>query len=243
VLLLFFSTVTAVHAKPPLVRITAPKGGWSTERIVEISGSVDDPEIEAVTLVVNGVPFAIQTQDGRFTQKLVMSTGENSIQAMAVNADGQEGRDSISIFSQVPKVDIRAFLTWQVQGQIIDLWVVEPGEEICKWNHMQTSAGGTLYDLYGGAIGYGPQTYTMAAAVPGNYRFQVKYWSDQGMPQTEVRIDLVLYEGTDHEERRTFYTVLTKTGDVYGIGNVEIQPQGGVKFTAVSGRVTNAGED
>lgn len=235
--------IAAAQATPPFVQLAAPAGGWSTQRIVEIGGTVDDPQISEVTLVVNGVPFDVRTQAGQFAQKVVMSRGENSIQAIAVNAAGEESRDSITVFSQVPKVDIRAFLTWRARGQIIDLWAIEPTDEVCKWNNMQTASGGTLYDLYGGAIGYGPQTYTLADALPGNYRFQVKYWSDQGLPQTEVRIDLLLYEGTDREERRTFYTVLTKTGDMYDIGNVEIKEDGGTKFTEMSGRTTDTAGD
>jgi uncharacterized protein YfaP (DUF2135 family) len=81
-------------------------------------------------------------------------------------------------------VDIQAFLIWNLPGQDIDLWVFEPTDEVCKWNHRQTSSGGTLhYD----SRGEGPEPYTLGAAPPGNYLFRAKYYGgDETQAQTEV---------------------------------------------------------
>jgi uncharacterized protein YfaP (DUF2135 family) len=92
--------------------------------------------------------------------------------------------------------------------------VNEPTGEECYYGNPRTQIGGALdVDI---TTGYGPEVYTLASATKGTYKISAYYYSDNGNPQTEVKVYVVLYEGTPNERILEFETMLTKTGvEVY----------------------------
>lgn len=232
----------AAAAGPPVVEITHPAGGWSTERKVTVAGTVSDPKIQRARLSLNGTDFLIRVDHGGFRQKLVLSRGLNTVVVEADNPDGT-GRDAVSFHSTVPNVDLKIYLIFDPQPFYIDLWVTEPDGSKCYWRQRTTDNGGILHDLYndlpGGGVGMGPQAYTAAAAAAGDYLIQVNYWAggawgagevDGGpygtrrLPIVPVRVECVLYEGTDQEERHGYHAVLTKPSDTYTLGRLRVRP-------------------
>ena len=91
----------------------------------------------------------------------------------------------------------------------IDLHVIEPTGEECYYGNSQTQIGGSLdVDV---TTGYGPEVYTLAAPTQGTYQIKVKYYSDNGYPQSQVIVYVVMYEGTPNEVIKRFETMLTQT--------------------------------
>lgn len=203
----------------PTVSIDQPTGGWSTQRIIEVKGSVSDEAVERITLVVNGFARSIDLRAGKFSATIVVSKGNNSIEVVARNTAGQ-GRDSVNFFSDVPAVDLQVVLGWDTGGTDVDLHVTDPDGEECFYSHRVTALGGKL-DV-DDTDGFGPEVFTLANAKSGKYTVEVKYYSSHGHPQTGCRVQVVLFEGTDRERRLEFDKILTKTGDKVLVGQFEV---------------------
>jgi uncharacterized protein YfaP (DUF2135 family) len=219
VLCLFPAVLEASEDEPPTVEITQPNGGWSTNRIVELKGTVSDDSIARVDMVVNGYERTVDVRGGNFSATIVMSRGANSIEVVATNNAG-EGKDSVSFFSDVPPVDMQVILSWDTDGTDVDIHVVDPNGEECYYGHRLTEIGGKL-DV-DDTDGFGPEVFTLANAISGEYEVKVKYFSSHGHPQTKVRAQVVLFEGTNRERRMEFFKILTKTGDVETVGKWDV---------------------
>jgi uncharacterized protein YfaP (DUF2135 family) len=204
----------------PTVDIEEPAGGWSSARIVEVKGSVSDPAVTRAVLVVNGFERWLDVRGGRFQATLVVSAGANSLEVVAQNADG-EGRDAVHVVSDVPPVDLQVVLSWDTDGTDVDLHVTDPDGEECFYGHRQTAAGGKL-DV-DDTDGYGPEVFTLANAKSGRYTVEVKYYSSNDHPQTALRVQVIMFEGTDREKRLSFQKILTKTGDKVEVGVFELE--------------------
>jgi uncharacterized protein YfaP (DUF2135 family) len=202
-------------AEPPgaSVRLTAPRGGQTAERVVTVKASVADYRGDRATLVLNGVPLSVPVNGGRVETAQVLSPGANSIR-LFVEQDGRVAEDETSVFAQVPAKDLRVTLTWDTPGTDVDLWVTGPDGEKVLYSHREGKAGGTLdTDV---TTGFGPETYTQARLEKGTYRVQAHAY---GIARpTRVEVTTVRFEGTPDEERRTFRAVLLETGDVVEVG-------------------------
>lgn len=218
--LLLILMASAASAERPLVRITSPAGGWSSERIITITGTVSDTKITRITLVINGSAQGVACADGQFSSGQVMSPGENHIQVIAQNADGV-GSDSIIVYSRVPKKDLKVVLTWDTDGTDVDLWLTDPNSEKCSYQSRETKLGAQLdTDV---TSGYGPETITLANAVKGSYQVEANYYGSHGQAQTRCRVTVILYEGTDREERSDYDLVLTRDGEVAKVAEILIK--------------------
>ena len=211
---------TPSAAAAPTVAITSPSGGWTTNRVVKISGTVSDSALRLARVCVNGSDRPLPLSSGSFDINLVLSPGLNVIEVTAANDKG-EGRAKVSLFAKVPKMDLRVVLSWDTDGTDLDLHVLEPDGEESWYGHRETKSGGSLdVDV---TTGYGPEIYTQANAQPGEYAVSVDYFSDHGHAQTEVKVDVLLWEGTDREERHGFSKMLTRTGGKIEIGKFSVK--------------------
>lgn len=196
------------------VVIESPHGGTTTERIQKVEGVIRNYDNDRAWLVINGIPQTIPLQNGRFSLNTVVAPGLNTIEVQADNAT-----DRVSFYAQVPRRDIKVVLIWDTPTDV-DLWVIDPSGEKCYYAHKSTSNGGNLdVDIISG---YGPETFTMTKAMPGNYAVQVQYYSSKEKPVTRVQVYLVLYEGTAREERRRFEFIMTREHQVYHLADFTI---------------------
>jgi uncharacterized protein YfaP (DUF2135 family) len=199
------------------VTIESPRGGFTTQRIQQIKGRVEGFSGNRGTLVINGIPQTVILQNGNFAINAVVAPGLNVVEMIA-----GEARDKVSFFAKVPGRNVKVLLTWDTPTDV-DLWVIDPKGEKCYYGHPSTAAGGNLdVDV---TTGYGPETFTMAKSMPGNYSVQAQYYSSNGNPVTRVTIYVVLNEGTPKEERRQFQFVMTVSGQVYHICDFQIDPE------------------
>lgn len=210
--LLIFSGYTLEAAN---VVIESPRGGFTTKRLQQISGRITAFGGKRAVLVLNGIPQTIPLQGERFSINAVVAPGNNIVE---VRAGGSS--DRISFYARVPRRDIKVLLTWDTPTDV-DLWVIDPKGEKCFFSHSSTSSGGNLdVDV---TSGFGPETFTMASALPGTYSVQVQYYSGYSAPVTRVKVYLVIYEGTPREQRKQFRFVMTKEHQVYHIMEFQIE--------------------
>jgi len=196
------------------VTIESPRGGFTSNRIQTISGTITGYNKERADLIVNGLPQFIAVHGGRFSVKILISPGTNLIEVKADDA-----YDSVSFYADVPKKDVKVVLTWDTETDV-DLWVIDPKGEKCYYSHASTSSGGNL-DM-DNTSGYGPETFTMEKALKGEYTVQVQYYGSRNSPVTRVQVFVVLFEGTSEEKREKYEFVMTKEHAVYTISNFNI---------------------
>lgn len=207
-----FIAATGLYAAE--VRITSPKGGYTSERIQKIEGIVDVPGLNRATLVINGIPQTIPLSNKRFSINIVPAPGNNLVE---LQAGGLSSR--VSFFAKVPGRDIKVLLTWDTPTDV-DLWVIDPKGDKCYYANPSIPSGGNLdTDV---TTGFGPETFTMAKAMPGKYTVQVQYYSSGESPATRVKLYVIMYEGTPREQRKEFSFVMTLPYQVYHIAEFNI---------------------
>jgi len=164
---------------PLRVLIETPHAGILEETIVELSASVSDPAVLSAVLTVNGASYHVPVEQGRITQTLVAVPGNNRV-GLVVEQGGRVARDSVTFRREGEPMDLVVLLTWPSRGEIVDLWVREPGGETCKWDHRETASGGHLLDFSTNAIGFGSQAFVLPEVRAGRFRIKVHYWGDWG---------------------------------------------------------------
>ena len=206
--------------RAPRVTIDSPSGGWTTERLVKVEGSVFPASIARATLVVNGAAKGLAVTSGRFSSDLVLGPGENLVSVVAENQGGV-GSARLALRAEAPPVDVKVVLTWDTDQTDVDLHVVDPNGEEVNYTHRESKLGGKLDNDV--TTGFGPETFTLANAIPGDYQVRARYYSDHGNAVTVAVVQVILFEGTDREERRRYEGMLLKTGEFFPVGSFHIE--------------------
>lgn len=178
----------ASSAQVRTLEITEPHAGVVDGPVVSFEAEVRDPAVRHATLVVNGAAYDVPVEQGRVTQSIVAVPGNNRV-ALMVESRGRAVRDSLTFRYGGPPVELVVLLGWPSEGEIIDLWVREPGGETCKWDHRRTVSGGRLLDFSTDAIGFGSQAYVQGEVRPGAYRLKVHYWGAASPDDARSELD------------------------------------------------------
>src|SRR5262249_25052487 len=95
-------------SQPPAATIDAPRSGWTTERIVTVTGHVENAATLG-TLNVNGVERPLPLQGGQFSATFALGRGENAIEVIAPPSAGKgdPARARILLYAQIPRVDLQ----------------------------------------------------------------------------------------------------------------------------------------
>ena len=80
-----------------------------------------------------------------------------------------------ALIADVP-LGLRVVLGWNLDNVDMDLWVRDPLGEWAYYSQRQTRSGGQMSDDF--TQGYGPETFTIARALPGTYTVYVHYYAD-----------------------------------------------------------------
>ncbi|MCU0286450.1 MAG: hypothetical protein MUF15_08620 [Acidobacteria bacterium] len=210
-----------------LVKIIKPINGWSSDRLMELEAEINDPAINFAYLIENGNERMVRVKDQRVNEKMVLSPGTNQV-IVQVKKEGTMFSDHVVLYSEVPKKDIKIILSWDTDGTDVDLHVYNPSGEECYYGSRETKEGGVLdVDI---TDGYGPEVFTQANAVKGEYRVKVHYYSSHDYPQSFARVQVILFEGTDFEKKYYFEKVLIRTGDSLDVGSFNITELGREKI-------------
>jgi uncharacterized protein YfaP (DUF2135 family) len=235
----------------PVVQLTAPTGGWTVGRMVEVAGTVSDPTVDPVTVSINGDRYLLRTFNGRFSRKFPAASGKIVVVAMATNQGGT-GTAQVTAFAQVAPVPLRAVLTSDTDGVYTDLHVYEPTAESVDaqgmldlkrtahvfWANTESPSGGTFYlNEQGGDFdqpGYGPYLYVHRAPPKGVFLIATNYWPSGDKGHTVGTLNLTLFEGTPAEARRAVRVPLATRGttrvlawiNVLGSGRAQVYVPG-----------------
>ncbi len=79
--------------KRPVIKLESPRDGLEVRGYdgIMLEGTVDDPDIKKVTLLLNGIPVPIKVQDGRFSRKIFLPGRFSTFKMMARNKSGTIG--------------------------------------------------------------------------------------------------------------------------------------------------------
>ena len=114
--------------------------------------------------------------------------------------------------------ELKVIMTWDAAGDV-DMDVYEPGGEHVSHTHPHSRTGGHYYT--DNTRGHGPETYTLAKAVPGTYRIGAHLHSGGGSKVTFV---VILYEDSPREERREESFILDRSGEQKFIRDIVVPP-------------------
>lgn len=220
---------------PATVRLTAPRGGWTVDRMLLVEGTVSDTTIDPVVLSINGDRYLMRTYNGRFQRKFPAASGKNVVTVMATNQGGTT-RTQATSYAQIPPVPLKAILTSDTEGVYTDLHIYEPTADSVTpgtggapstldvkkmahvyWADTESPSGGTFFlnaqgDTAFDDPAYGPYLYVHRAPPRGLYLIATNYWPSGDKAHTVATLNVVLYEGTPQETRRMVRVPLATPG-------------------------------
>ncbi len=218
IITLFLILISFIVESLDYVKILTPGNGWTTDRIITISGETN-VNTDEVRVVFNSIPLRLPVKSGRFSREFIAGPGLNNIYAEVQTRDSYV-TDSVAFYSKAPAKAMKIILMWDTDGTDVDLHVVEPTGEECFYGHKETKIGGSLdVDI---TDGYGPEVYTLATPTKGIYKIMAHYYSDNGYPQSQLTVYVVINEGTLNEKILCFESMLTMTGIVVNIDAVTL---------------------
>ncbi|WP_164017812.1 DUF2135 domain-containing protein [Pyxidicoccus trucidator] len=230
----------------PTVRLTAPSGGWTVDRMMRVEGTISDTTIDPVVVSINGDRYLMRTYGGRFSRKFPAASGKNIVTVMATNQAGT-ARTQATSYAQIPPVPFKVVLTSDTDGVYTDLHIYEPtdsseaGDQLqvgemahVYWADTESPSGGTFFlNEQGGDFdqpAYGPYLYIHRAPPKGVYLVATNYWPSGDKAHTVATLNLALFEGTPNEIRRMVRIPLATPGttrvlawvNVLGDGQAEV---------------------
>lgn len=229
--------------KVPEVRITAPAGGWSVGRMIDVEGTVSDPTVDPILVSINGDRYLLRTAGGRFSRAFPAAAGKNVVTVLATNRGGT-GTAQVTCYAQIPPVPLKAVLTSDTDGVYTDLHIYEPtttaldeGGNLALdrmahvyWANTASPTGGTFYlNEQAGSFdqpGYGPYLYTHRAPPRGVFLVATNYWPSGDKAHTLATLNVSLYEGTPSEAKRTVRVPLATPGTTRVLAWIHVLGEG-----------------
>jgi uncharacterized protein YfaP (DUF2135 family) len=197
-------------------------GGTTTERVQTVGGRVMNPSGADATdfggrvyVVHNGnrqqvTPTPCYVEDCQpgewtFTSDLVLNSGSNTIAVVVEDDEGNQvySSSTFSVNADIPARDVTVTLTWETDGNDVDMHVYDPAGNEAWYSDLSGIPGGYL-DL-DDTDGFGPETFTMEQAAPGTYTVKIRYYSTHGVTSdVPVTVRVSLNEGTPVVYTHTF---------------------------------------
>lgn len=119
-------------------------------------------------------------------------------------------------------LDLRIVLTWDADLTDMDLWVVEPSEEVANYKHHLTTIGGHVSrDV---TDGYGPEEYVLKKAMKGRYQIKTNYYASNSPSLTggvTLQVEVFTNYGRANENRRAITLRLQEPKDFFVVGEVD----------------------
>lgn len=198
----------------PAVRVSTQAGQAKTALIrgqIDASPKHGGPH----TAIVNGVAMPLRVEeDGSFSRPYAFGSGSNGVEIRS--PDGTQRLRSQFYESNPGKATakVRVVLAWDSDGTDLDLHVITPDGQHCWYGKRVLPNGGALdVDV---TSGYGPEIFSLPAAVRGAYQVYVNYYG-QGNGQEDLTIasvSIVTHENTPSEKRQHFSVPMRKAGEL-----------------------------
>lgn len=164
-------------------------------------------DYEAVGWAAEGILINAWTQDYRQLHSDAVNAIRDSMQELNEAGQAEAANKLQEQLQAALQRDLVLRLTWSGDGDV-DLIVEEPLGTICSAIRPQTAGGGVLvHDGAGPEAKDSHDDYVCALAAPGYYRIRVRHmWGE--IVGKRARLEVIRYQGTDHETRRNFTVLL-----------------------------------
>ncbi|HLF94022.1 MAG TPA: hypothetical protein VJB14_11230 [Planctomycetota bacterium] len=183
----------------PEIEITSPGNGSGTKaRVISVTGTIADLKLTRARIALNGEWKDLAVANGRFTEKMVLKPGRNTVTVHAKNSLGEDTQ-SVTVHADIPATVLKVVLDWSTPKADVDLWVIDPEKVTTYYSNSHPSPDRSL-DI-DDKDGFGPETYTIFKPLRGEYTVIVKYYSAHGDGPTNTRVRWTAWENTIHEQR------------------------------------------
>jgi uncharacterized protein YfaT (DUF1175 family)/uncharacterized protein YfaP (DUF2135 family) len=213
----------------PVLTLSKPEGGWTTNLQLEVSGKCSDPTADPIVADINGVRYYIRSAQGAFSRRFPASKGKNTVIVECANKAGV-ARASASVDAVINPIPLKIVLTSDTDGVYTDLHIYEPDKTHVYWAHTDSPSGGIFFlNQQGGSFdqpGYGPYLYVHPAPPVGVFRIDVNYWPGNAVQHTLSNLDLITDEGLPTENRRRVRRPLARPGETQTLAYVVIRGNG-----------------
>jgi uncharacterized protein YfaP (DUF2135 family)/uncharacterized protein YfaT (DUF1175 family) len=207
----------------PRLTLDKPFGGWTTSRMLEISGRCSDPTADPLVININGSRYYVRAANGAFSRKFPASPGRNSIAVECRNAAGT-ARVEKQVDAKISPVRLKVVLTSDTDGVYTDLHIYEPDGTHVYWASTTSPTGGLFFLNSEGSSfdqpGYGPYIYLHPAPPIGVFRIATNYWPGGATQHTLATLDLVIDEGLPTEKRRRVQRPLATPGETQDLAYI-----------------------
>ena len=223
------------------VTIDAPKGGWRNsagareEYTQEVNYPASSVNLQAgqsetaqirgriagavkgkpATLVVNGVAMPMEVgENGAYGRPYGFGSGSNSVEVRSPDGRSRARTQFVDSYQGKTQARLRVVLSWDSAGTDLDLHVVTPDGGHAWYGNRVLKDGGALdVDV---TTGYGPEIFSSAAPVKGNYHVYVNYYGsgENSSVLTVARLSIITNEGTPRERMQSFQVPMRAAGEL-----------------------------
>ncbi|MBT3363227.1 MAG: PKD domain-containing protein [Chloroflexi bacterium] len=193
------------------VDITSPVDAQRFEtRTIDVQGTVGDSNVTTATLTVNGSASTIAISRGQFDQSVNILEGVNTI-TVAVAYPGYTGSSTITVYGDIPQVDVQIKLTWDtdvtdfdshfIWSQDANYWQYYDDRDYDCYYHTDDPDWDGSGDLSSGdpvldtddTDGFGPEFITLTdVSTDDRYWFFVHYYSDDRLGASIATVEILI---------------------------------------------------
>ena len=197
----------------PAASVNLQPGQAETAQIRgRIAGAVKG---KPATLVVNGMAMPMEVgEDGSYARPYGFGSGSNSVEVRSPDGKSRARTQFVDSYQGKTQARLRVVLSWDSAGTDLDLHVVTPDGGHAWYGNRVLKDGGALdVDV---TTGYGPEIFSSAAPVKGNYHVYVNYYgSGQNTSVlTVARLSIITNEGTPREKLQSFQVPMRAAGEL-----------------------------
>lgn len=167
------------------------------------------------TLVVNGVAMPMEVgENGAYGRPYGFGSGSNSVEVRSPDGRSRARTQFVDSYQGKTQARLRIVLSWDSAGTDLDLHVVTPDGGHAWYGNRVLKDGGALdVDV---TTGYGPEIFSSAAPVKGNYHVYVNYYGsgENTSVLTVARLSVITNEGTPSEKLQSFQVPMRAAGEL-----------------------------
>ena len=167
------------------------------------------------TLVVNGVAMPMEVgEDGSYGRPYGFGSGSNSVEVRSPDGRSRARTQFVDSYQGKTQARLRIVLSWDSPGTDLALHVVTPDGGHAWYGNRVLKDGGALdVDV---TTGYGPEIFSSAAPLKGNYHAHVNYYGsgENTAMLTVARLSIITNEGTPREKLQSFQVPMRAAGEL-----------------------------